>query len=295
VFDFRYHALSLAAVLLALAVGVLLGVAIGDSNLVSSAKNGVVAGLRVDVHNVQQNNARLRDELSDQGSVESQLYALAVNGALHGKSVGLIFLGGASSTIAALVRGAVASGGGSLAVVAAVREPPDLTAIAAATTGTRYAAVAHPGTGQATLVQQLGRRVGFQIARGGTLLQRTGNRVLSSLSGSTGGLGAVVVVRDDPSGLKADESRTLAAFQSGLADGLQSANIPAVGAELVSTNPSQVPWYEAQGLSSVDDLELLAGRTALVLALSGDHGTFGVKRTADSLLPQPVSGPTPGT
>ncbi len=37
-FDYRYHALSLAAVLFALAVGVLIGVAIGDSNLVSSAK-----------------------------------------------------------------------------------------------------------------------------------------------------------------------------------------------------------------------------------------------------------------
>jgi hypothetical protein len=36
-FDYRYHALSLAAVLFALALGVLIGVAIGDSNLVSSA------------------------------------------------------------------------------------------------------------------------------------------------------------------------------------------------------------------------------------------------------------------
>ncbi len=42
-FDYRYHALSLAAVLFALMLGVLLGVAIGDSNLVSSAKNGIVA------------------------------------------------------------------------------------------------------------------------------------------------------------------------------------------------------------------------------------------------------------
>ncbi len=48
-FDYRYHALSLAAVLLALAVGVLLGVAIGDSNLVSSAKSGIVHDLSSEV------------------------------------------------------------------------------------------------------------------------------------------------------------------------------------------------------------------------------------------------------
>ena len=49
VFDYRYHALSLAAVLFALAVGVLIGVAIGDSNLVSSAKNGIVHNLESEV------------------------------------------------------------------------------------------------------------------------------------------------------------------------------------------------------------------------------------------------------
>ena len=49
-FDYRYHALSLAAVLLALAVGVVIGVAIGDSNLVSSAKNGIVHDLNSEVN-----------------------------------------------------------------------------------------------------------------------------------------------------------------------------------------------------------------------------------------------------
>ena len=48
-FDFRYHALSLAAVLFALALGVLIGVAIGDSDLVSSAKSGIVHDLESEV------------------------------------------------------------------------------------------------------------------------------------------------------------------------------------------------------------------------------------------------------
>ena len=40
-FDVRYHALSLAAIFIALVVGLLLGVAIGDKELVSSARNDV--------------------------------------------------------------------------------------------------------------------------------------------------------------------------------------------------------------------------------------------------------------
>jgi len=294
VFDFRYHALSLAAVLLALAVGVLLGVAIGDSNLVSSAKNGVVAGLRTSVHTTQRTNARLRAEVAGQSTVETDLSALAVNGALRGKSVGLVFLGQASTAIVPLVRGAVSAAGGDLAVVASLREPLDLPGLAAALDGTRYSALATPGAGQSALIEAFGRRVGVQIARGGSLLERASNRLLSSLSGGIGGLDAVAVVRDDPTGLSNTEQRALAAIQTGLVAGLQAVPLPVVGVELVVTKPSQVAWYQSQGMSSVDDAELLPGRTALALALAGDHGTFGVKRTADSLLPQAVSSAPPG-
>ena len=48
-FDFRYHALSLVAVFLALAIGLVLGVAIGDSGLVSQRRAGPARSLRGDV------------------------------------------------------------------------------------------------------------------------------------------------------------------------------------------------------------------------------------------------------
>ena len=64
-FDYRYHALSLAAVLLALMIGVLLGVAIGDSNLVSSAKNGIVANLNSEVGQARSQASQLQDTARD--------------------------------------------------------------------------------------------------------------------------------------------------------------------------------------------------------------------------------------
>ena len=50
-----------------------------------------------------------------------------------------------------------------------------------------------------------------------------------------------------------------------------------MGVELSTTKPSQVPWYKGKGLSSVDDLDTLAGQAALVYALAGERGTYGVK------------------
>ena len=72
-FDYRYHALSLAAVLFALAVGVLIGVAIGDSNLVSSAKNGIVHNLRIGSgRRAAAGREQLQTQLSRRGNVRER-------------------------------------------------------------------------------------------------------------------------------------------------------------------------------------------------------------------------------
>ncbi len=92
-------------------------------------------------------------------------------------------------------------------------------------------------------------------------------------------------MRAEPTGMSAAQSEASAAFESGLLAGAAAANVPAVGVELSGTEPSQIPWYKGKGISSVDDLDSLAGQAALVYALAGARGSFGIKSTADSLLP----------
>src|SRR6266852_9323340 len=116
-FDYRYHALSLAAVLFALALGILIGVAIGDSNLVSSAKSGIVHNLNSEVSEARHQVGRLQSKLSEEEAFAGGLYPLAVHELLGGRSIGLVFLGGSSDTANALVRAAVTQAGGELATV----------------------------------------------------------------------------------------------------------------------------------------------------------------------------------
>src|SRR5271169_334597 len=125
-FDYRYHALSLAAVLLALAVGVLIGVAIGDSDLVSSAKSGIVHDLSAEVNGAQRQVGQLRAQLAGEEAFTNDLYPIAVHGLLSGQSIGLAFLGSPSNRVDGLVRSAVTQAGGNLVTVVAIREPPDL-------------------------------------------------------------------------------------------------------------------------------------------------------------------------
>lgn len=291
-FDYRYHALSLAAVLFALAVGVLIGVAIGDTNLVSSAKNGIVHNLESEVGAAQRQAGELQGKLSTEEAFTNDLYPLAVHGLLATRNVGLVFLGGSSDRVNGLVHNAVTQARGDLATVVAVREPLDLAGVAREANGTYYAALAT----DPAIVHKFGGLAGRQLVSGGALvskelLSRVRGSLLSAFDGALGKLEGLVVVRADPSGMTAEQTEASAAFESGLIAGVKAVGVPAVGIELSNTEPSQIPWFKSQGISSVDDLDTLAGQAALIYALTGSHGAFGVKSTADSLLPSVLESP----
>jgi hypothetical protein len=290
-FDYRYHALSLAAVLFALALGVLLGVAIGDSNLVSSAKNGIVHNLNSEVSQARRQAGQLQERLTDEEAFAKGLYPLAMHELLSGRSIGLLFLGGSSNQIDALARSAVSQAGGDLATVVAVREPLDLAGISSEATGTHYASLAS----STKLVERFGELVGRQLVSGGTLvnrelLSRVRASLLSAFDGQLTRLEGLVVVRAEPSGMTAEQSEAGAAFESGVLAGVAAVGVPVVGVEVSNAEPSQVPWFREKSVSSVDDLDTQAGQAALVYALTGDRGTFGAKGTADSLLPTVTAG-----
>ena len=285
-FDFRYHALSLAAVLFALALGVLLGVAIGDSNLVSSAKSGIVHNLNSEVSQARHQAGQLQEKLTDEEAFANGLYPLAMHELLTGRNIGLLFLGGSSDQVNALVRSSVTQAGGNVATVVAVREPLDLEGVAKEAVGTHYATL-----GSSTqLLERFGELVGRQLVSGGVLvdrelLSRVRGSLLSAFDGQLTRLEGLVVVRSEPAGMTPEQSEAGSAFATGVLSGVAAVGIPVVGVEVTTTQPSQVTWYREKKLSSVDDLDTQAGQAALVYALAGSHGSFGEKATADSLLP----------
>ncbi len=290
-FDFRYHALSLAAVLFALALGVLLGVAIGDTNLVSSAKNGIVHNLESEVRQGRRESSRLQGRLADEEAFASGLYPLAVHELLVGRNVGLVFLGGASDQVNALVRAAVAEAGGDVTTVVAVREPLELEAIAHESADAHFSTLAS----SIPLVESVGDIVGRQLVSGGPdvereLISRVRGSLLSAFDGQLTRLEGLVVMRAEPNGMSAEQVEASEAFETGLLGGVHAAGVNTVGVEVTGAQPSQIPWYKGKGISSVDNLQDLAGQAALVYALAGYRGTFGTQPTANSLLPSVGAG-----
>ena len=290
-FDFRYHALSIVAVFVALLLGLLLGVAVGDKGLVSSAERDLRGNLRKEVRDAQAERDKARGELANRDRFEQQqLYPLLVQGRLSNSRVGLLALGTLPDRTIGSVQDALKDTGGRLTLEAVVREPVSLNGISRRDAGVPRGKSLKQDP---KLTTRFGRQFGIGLTQGSPLVQRVRRSLLTSSSGSFAGMDAVVLVRQDPGNRSDAQARIDRAFEDGLISGLTQNNVPVVGAELSSTQPSQISWYSAHRLASVDSIDRFAGRVALVFTLAGASGSYGIKSTAKALLPNAVGGTGP--
>jgi hypothetical protein len=273
-------------VLVALVLGLLLGVAIGDKGLVSSAENNVKESLRADVRSEQNKVSDLNDTVAQKDKFEQEVYPLLVDGQLQDRKIGVVFLGQASDEINNEVANALNASGGKKVGAVQVREPLNVNDLASRAAGTKYAGLA---TGDDKLWEQFGTRMGVQLTRGGKLLGNERRALFNAVAGSTGPYDGVVIARNLPDGVKGDDLHRINAFEQGLVKGLTSSNVPVVGVEHADTDPTQVPWFRGQGLSTVDNVDQTSGQAALVFLLAGNtDGAFGVHQSR--LLPDVVGG-----
>lgn len=98
----------------------------------------------------------------------------------------------------------------------------------------------------------------------------------------------MIVVRDRPSDIGPAESAATDGLESGILAGLEDAGqtVPVVGVERSDADPTSIAMFDSSGLgATVDSTDLTSGRVALAYALAGAQGNFGIKASADRLLP----------
>ncbi|MEA2233031.1 MAG: hypothetical protein QOD83_2847 [Solirubrobacteraceae bacterium] len=263
--------------------------AIGDKELVSSARNDVRKSLRRDV--VRANNERdeARFALDEQQQYIEAAYPILTGGQLRGRTIGLVMLG-ENKDLPAIIDKALEPTEADLKLVATVRDSVDLEKLSVRARGLRYAGLAQ----DPSLLDDLGKRIGIQAVKGGKLINDARSELMRSTSGQFGGLDGVIVMRSrsaDPAGDKQAAERRDALYD-GIARGIAQTGVNSVGIETRDTQPSQVSWYRDRGLSSVDNIDESAGRAALVFVLAGSDGAYGRRDSAQALLP-PVIGRVP--
>jgi hypothetical protein len=285
----RYHVASLAAVFLALAIGILIGAEFGD-DVVSSTRKNLESSLTGNLDDARERADELAADLGDSNEFGERVYPVLVQDRLAARRIGVLALGGLPDELSTEIEDALEPTGARLVAVGVVREPPDLGALANALSETRFADLETNDDS----VQALGTGVGRQLVIGGELLDRVRGQIFSRASGTFGNLDGLIVVRDQPEDLESEERSATSRLETGLLDGVGATRTTAVGVERTETDPSSIAFFQSRNLGSVDDVDRVAGRVAMVFALLGAKGSFGVKETADRLLPDLLEpGPIP--
>jgi hypothetical protein len=153
----------------------------------------------------------------------------------------------------------------------------------AAPKGSQGAKVRHDRSELTAVAQRLGQA----LVIGGPSYARFSGPMLEQVSGRPGGIDAAIVIRAQPDDLNAHQAAQTNALESGLMEGLESNGIiPVVGVERSDADPSQIGFFTSAGVTAtVDSIDLVSGRVALVYALNGSEGNYGIKPSADRLLP----------
>ena len=290
-FDLRYHVVSLAAVFLALVLGVLLGVGISETGRVDDVERDSYEARISDLQG--RIDAAAEQDLANEGEQKAaetlfdEAYPLFMQDRLAGRRVATIFVG-KSSPDGAVRRGLermLADGGASGPFrFRALDVPFDAKAIRGELDGhadlTRFSGPDSYG--------ELGEQLAKELVAGGDT--PLWDALSPLIVGEEAGIGALppdaVVVARTAEPQQAETAAVLAGFYRGLANGA----VPSVGVEVTESEPSAIPAFEQAGLSSVDAIDTDVGRLAAAIVLAGGpSGNYGVKDTAeDGVIPTPV-------
>jgi hypothetical protein len=300
-FTWRYHVASLAAVFLALAVGILLGVAVSGkvSDATESFEEAERDRLRQDLREANESldfANRRRD--TAEALIESAYLAL-MDRRLEGRRVTVVFLGPVQGDVRAAIERTLAdAGSGRPGQLIAIDTPIDGQELEDTLGGDEeLASFAGRDGDYGELGEALGRELfdAEETALWGSLTaqlveERAGTNALA--------VEGAVVVRSwqPPAGATEEETRATETLLDGLLEGLSASGFPVVGAETLSAfgGESQIDFYRDRGVSSIDNVDTLSGRVALAMLLAGGQpGHYGLKDSATDGVAPPIE-PVPG-
>src|SRR5258707_854006 len=180
----RYHATSLMAVFLALAIGILIGAEFGGDTLSNTRKN-LEHSLAGNLQDARERADGLNQELGRANEFSSRVYPALVRDQLRGRRIGLLAFGDLPSDVYGAIGDALAPTGAHLVGVGVVREPGSLGG-GGGGLGARRVGEVFPPAGR-------GGRLGGEGKRAPPVAGSAGPSRMAGL-GLRGGMGGALVV-----------------------------------------------------------------------------------------------------
>ncbi len=315
--DFRYHLVSIVAIFLALTVGIVMGSTVLQEPLIKSAEE-TTAQLRLGKEELRQENVALQKRESGYDAFVTAAIPTLVRGALAGARVVLVEAPGADAAIREPLLDVLATAGATVTGRVSLTEKflaPDQTGFVDELAATlKPATMTFPDTATpydkaaAVLARAIVTADSAQQAKkdpeGAGVLSAFKDAGLATFDAAPDERAELALIIAPESAYEGKDAETQTAAVVSLATALDAAGRGAVlagAAGAVATGGVVAALRDAgdaaEKVSSVDALDMSAGRAVVVYALreqlSGRSGHYGTGAGATSFLPAGAPEPTP--
>jgi len=285
IIDLRYHIASLVAVFLALGLGILVGGIFLKSDILVNRQKELTDRLEVQIEQLRQKNETVEKELSSlklnykaQGDFEKQVLPILVKGRLQGYQLAVVETNNYSfsNNIIEAIQLSGAEVSSVTTLIGDLNEPANKELLKG-----------QKGWENVN-ENQLAAHLAGEIVRG--LLGEGNSGQINSLveaglikvSGEYGKpLKGVIIA----GGSQEHEIIKISSVDLPMIDLLLARQIPVYSVEETITSYSYMKEYQKKRISTVDNIDTVSGQAALVMAIAGQAGHYGIKPTAQKLVP----------
>ncbi|MGQ9711624.1 MAG: copper transporter [Desulfotomaculales bacterium] len=285
IIDLRYHIVSLVAVFLALGIGILVGSTVLGGDTLVKQQEELAGRLEQHLEGLRRENDALRAELN-RAEVERQRYndfahqvlPLLVADRLKGMRIAVIETAPYDTTedlkpVLEMAGGTVST---SVRIVSGLKWDSE--------TGHRLKELTGwDNLGEGEMRRRLSVAVAQAVVAGPNQITEFLER--EGLIEANGGWGTPVNSVVLLGGSYDRDALPVREVDLELISFFAARGIPVYGVEESGVTYSCIKDYRRRCTATVDNVDTPAGQFALVMALAGWHGNFGVKDTADRLLP----------
>ena len=281
--DMRYHVISLVAVFLALAIGILLGTTLVERGLIREQKREI-SSLKKTFDEIKGKNSLLHGELKTYKDFANQARSYLTADRLAGKSFMVLSTEKLSDAAMKMISETVASTGGSVPVSIVITDSKVFNEPGVVDNLSRlFQLPPQP--------QLLKERVFAEIVNEGInysnppVLEELKRIGVISMQGALPGpvSGGILV-----GGKNKPESEEFKNSDLSLIKAFAITNYPLLGVGWQTTPDSVMLSYKQAGISTTDHVETVPGQVAMVIVLEGRVGNYGSGKEADGLIPAPA-------
>ncbi len=289
--DLRYHIYSIAAVFLALAIGMVIGTGLKGSNAGNETAQKTIRRYEANMNKLKDeivlasNEASAKSEIADKYRKFCEvLMPEIVDGKLAGKNIALIQTGD-DEELMGLVTITLRKAGAKVTSVITVNTDFD-TENDKEISDILISAGMNPTGDDKTDAEKLFAVLAENVITGSfaEIMPKLSAGGFANAVGDYYSPNSAVVMIGGHS--KADKDEDVEPVISGLMAQLEKKHALVVGCESIDAVLSYIPFWKKCGIATVDDADTAIGRISLVCALTGEVANFGIKDTSDRFVPQ---------